>query len=78
MWNQGAFSSNSGLVTCIQEIGDAAVVHDEMSFINENSQALGDYTKNINDFTVFPVEDKDGRSGQYWYHEDTQYWNSIR
>nr|GEZ22273.1 zinc finger protein 598 [Tanacetum cinerariifolium] len=34
--------------------------------------ALGDYTKNINDFTVFPVEDKEGRSGQYWYHEDTQ------
>ncbi|PWA53141.1 zinc finger, RING-type, Zinc finger, C2H2-like protein [Artemisia annua] len=36
------------------------------------TKALGDYTKNINDFTVFPAEDKEGRSGQYWYHEDTQ------
>lgn len=35
-------------------------------------QALGDYTKNIPDFSVFPVEPKEGRSGPYWYHEDTQ------
>ena len=35
-------------------------------------QALGDYTKTLHDFTVFPAVDKEGRSGQYWYHEDTQ------
>ncbi|KAI3749151.1 hypothetical protein L2E82_19758 [Cichorium intybus] len=36
------------------------------------TKALGDYTKMINDFSVFPPEDKEGRSGSYWYHEDTQ------
>ncbi|XP_071738384.1 uncharacterized protein [Rutidosis leptorrhynchoides] len=36
------------------------------------TKALGDYTKAINDFTVFPSEGKEGRSGLYWYHEDTQ------
>lgn len=36
------------------------------------TKALGDYTKMINDFSVFPSEDKEGRSGSYWYHEDTQ------
>jgi len=35
-------------------------------------QALGDYTKTISDFSVFPSEDKEGRSGSYMYHEDTQ------
>nr|XP_043635336.1 E3 ubiquitin-protein ligase HEL2-like [Erigeron canadensis] len=36
------------------------------------TKALGDYTKNINDFSVFSSEPKEGRSGRYWYHEDTQ------
>ncbi|KAJ9543151.1 hypothetical protein OSB04_022858 [Centaurea solstitialis] len=36
------------------------------------TKALGDYTKMISDFSVFPAEDKEGRSGSYWYHEDTQ------
>ncbi|XP_038897973.1 E3 ubiquitin-protein ligase HEL2 [Benincasa hispida] len=36
------------------------------------SKALGDYTRTINDFTVFPSEPREGRSGSYWYHEDTQ------
>lgn len=35
-------------------------------------QALGDYTRMISDFTVFPYEPKEGRIGSYWYHEDTQ------
>lgn len=35
-------------------------------------QALGDYTRMINDFSVFPSELKEGRVGAYWYHEDTQ------
>ncbi|KAL6129486.1 hypothetical protein ACLB2K_072836 [Fragaria x ananassa] len=34
--------------------------------------ALGDYTKMIKDFSVFPAQVREGRSGQYWYHEDTQ------
>ncbi|KAJ0449764.1 putative transcription factor interactor and regulator LIM family [Helianthus annuus] len=36
------------------------------------TKALGDYTKTISDFSVFPLENKEGRSGSYWYHEDTQ------
>ena len=35
-------------------------------------QALGDYTKMIKDFSVLPSQVREGRSGQYWYHEDTQ------
>ncbi|XP_076940562.1 uncharacterized protein LOC143609794 [Bidens hawaiensis] len=36
------------------------------------TKALGDYTKTISDFSVFPLENKEGRFGSYWYHEDTQ------
>ncbi|KAD6120267.1 hypothetical protein R6Q59_026287 [Mikania micrantha] len=36
------------------------------------TKALGDYTKTISDFSVFPSESKEGRSGPYMYHEDTQ------
>lgn len=36
------------------------------------TQALGDYTKTISDFSLLPSEVKEGRLGQYWYHEDTQ------
>lgn len=36
------------------------------------TKALGDYTRTINDFTVFPSEPREGRCGSYWYHEDTQ------
>ena len=35
-------------------------------------QALGDYTRIINDFLLLPPEPKEGRMGSYWYHEDTQ------
>ncbi|KAI4319910.1 hypothetical protein MLD38_033451 [Melastoma candidum] len=36
------------------------------------TKALGDFTRTINDFSVFPSEPKEGRSGPYWYHEGTQ------
>lgn len=36
------------------------------------TKALGDYTNMIGDFSVFPSEPKEGKSGSYWYHEDTQ------
>ncbi|CAI0469817.1 unnamed protein product [Linum tenue] len=36
------------------------------------TKALGDYTRMINDFAVLPSEPREGRSGSYWYHEDTQ------
>ncbi|KAL0284445.1 UNVERIFIED_CONTAM: E3 ubiquitin-protein ligase hel2 [Sesamum angustifolium] len=36
------------------------------------TKALGDYTKTISDFSLLPSEVKEGRVGQYWYHEDTQ------
>ncbi|KAL3648154.1 hypothetical protein CASFOL_009122 [Castilleja foliolosa] len=36
------------------------------------TKALGDYTKTISDFSILPSEVKEGRVGQYWYHEDTQ------
>lgn len=35
-------------------------------------QALGDYTRMINDFSVFPADPTEGQVGQYWYHEGTQ------
>lgn len=35
------------------------------------SQALGDYTRMINDFSSLPVEVREGKVGSYWYHEDT-------
>ena len=35
-------------------------------------QALGDYTRMINDFSLLPSELREGRVGSYWYHEDTQ------
>lgn len=35
-------------------------------------QALGDYTRMINDFSVLPSNVREGRVGSYWYHEDTQ------
>ncbi|XP_057790406.1 uncharacterized protein LOC131007276 [Salvia miltiorrhiza] len=36
------------------------------------TKALGDYTKTISDFTLFPPERREGKMGQYWYHDDTQ------
>ncbi|TYI00251.1 hypothetical protein ES332_A11G120400v1 [Gossypium tomentosum] len=36
------------------------------------TKALGDYTRMINDFSVLPIEVREGRVGSYWYHEDTQ------
>nr|GEW71976.1 hypothetical protein [Tanacetum cinerariifolium] len=44
----------------------------------EGLQALGDYTETVHDFTVFPAVEKEGRSGPYWYHEDTQsYFDDV-
>ncbi|CAN1798555.1 hypothetical protein LINPERHAP1_LOCUS21766 [Linum perenne] len=34
-------------------------------------QAMGDYTRMINDFSVLPSGPKEGKIGSYWYHEDT-------
>ncbi|KAH7835416.1 hypothetical protein Vadar_025994 [Vaccinium darrowii] len=36
------------------------------------TKALGDYTKTINDFSIFPVDPTEGQVGSYWYHEGTQ------
>ncbi|WOL00267.1 hypothetical protein Cni_G08980 [Canna indica] len=36
------------------------------------TKALGDYTRMVTDFSVFPPSPTEGRVGQYWYHEDTQ------
>jgi len=33
-------------------------------------QALGDYTRVINDFSSLPSEVREGKVGPYWYHED--------
>lgn len=35
-------------------------------------QAMGDYTKVINDFNIFPPVATEGKVGEYWYHEDSQ------
>ncbi|GMY23726.1 E3 ubiquitin-protein ligase HEL2, partial [Fagus crenata] len=37
-----------------------------------HKEALGDYTRMINDFSVLPSDLKEGKVGSYWYHEDTQ------
>lgn len=34
------------------------------------SQALGDYTRVVNDFASLPSEVREGKVGSYWYHED--------
>nr|GMD60876.1 zinc finger protein 598 [Ipomoea batatas] len=36
------------------------------------TKAMGDYTRIISDFAVFPPEPKEGRAGSYWYHEGIQ------
>lgn len=36
------------------------------------TKALGDYTRLINDFSVFPANPTEGQVGPYWYHEGTQ------
>ncbi|GFZ07265.1 RING/U-box superfamily protein [Actinidia rufa] len=33
------------------------------------TKALGDYTRMINDFSIFPVDPVEGQVGPYWYHE---------
>lgn len=33
---------------------------------------MGDYTRVICDFSILPLEPKEGRVGKYWYHEGTQ------
>ncbi|KAK9136576.1 hypothetical protein Sjap_007170 [Stephania japonica] len=34
-------------------------------------RAMGDYTKTVSDFSIFPAEAAEGKNGLYWYHEDT-------
>ncbi|XP_006654202.1 E3 ubiquitin-protein ligase hel2 [Oryza brachyantha] len=36
------------------------------------TKAMGDYTRVINDFSVFPPGPIEGKVGEYWYHEDSQ------
>ncbi|XP_074577261.1 uncharacterized protein LOC141833673 [Curcuma longa] len=36
------------------------------------TKALGDYTRVVADFSVFLTGATEGKTGQYWYHEDTQ------
>ncbi|EXB53831.1 hypothetical protein L484_003266 [Morus notabilis] len=36
------------------------------------SYALGDYTRMINDFAIFPADPTEGQVGTYWYQEGTQ------
>ncbi|XP_072978448.1 uncharacterized protein [Typha angustifolia] len=36
------------------------------------TKALGDYTRVISDFSVFPAGANEGQVGSHWYHEDTQ------
>ncbi|TVU18465.1 hypothetical protein EJB05_34567 [Eragrostis curvula] len=35
-------------------------------------KALGDYTRVVTDFSVFPDGVNEGKAGDFWYHEDTQ------
>ncbi|GMN44108.1 hypothetical protein TIFTF001_013302 [Ficus carica] len=39
---------------------------------NTGILALGDYTRMINDFAIFPADPTEGQVGTYWYHEGTQ------
>ncbi|KAK9161834.1 hypothetical protein Syun_008175 [Stephania yunnanensis] len=43
----------------------------ELSSLIGGLQAMGDYTKTVCDFSVFPAEAAEGKNGLYWYHEDT-------
>ncbi|KAJ7973221.1 Zinc finger protein [Quillaja saponaria] len=36
------------------------------------TKALGDYTRMMHDFSVFPANPTEGQVGPYWYHEGTQ------
>ncbi|XP_062231081.1 uncharacterized protein LOC133928662 isoform X2 [Phragmites australis] len=36
------------------------------------TRAMGDYTRVVADFSVFPPGVNEGKVGNYWYHEDTQ------
>lgn len=36
------------------------------------TKAMGDYTRVITDFSVFPSGANEGKVGEYWYHEDTK------
>ena len=49
---------------CIDNVSKSNLLH--------LAQALGNYTKTIGDFTLFPAERREGKMGQYWYHDDTQ------
>lgn len=46
------------------------IIH--VSFLLMIFQALGDYTKVINDFSAFAADPIEGQVGSYWYHEGTR------
>ncbi|KAJ0978689.1 hypothetical protein J5N97_014163 [Dioscorea zingiberensis] len=42
------------------------------------TKAMGDYTRVITDFSMFPVGATEGKAGQFWYHEGTQaYFDDV-
>ncbi|OEL12886.1 hypothetical protein BAE44_0026095 [Dichanthelium oligosanthes] len=42
------------------------------------TKALGEYTRVVNDFSVFPTGINEGKAGDFWYHEDTQaYFDDV-
>ncbi|OAY82794.1 E3 ubiquitin-protein ligase hel2 [Ananas comosus] len=42
------------------------------------TRAMGDYTRVITDFSVFPANATEGQVGSYWFHEDSQaYFDDI-
>ncbi|XP_066383983.1 uncharacterized protein [Miscanthus floridulus] len=36
------------------------------------TKAMGEYTRVVTDFSVFPCGVNEGKAGDFWYHEDTQ------
>ncbi|KAE8657648.1 autophagy-related protein 8i-like [Hibiscus syriacus] len=76
--------SNVVLVTKVRSLPLSRIVPDlnfELAFLVFSDllisavvlfQALGDYTRMINDFSVLPSDAREGRVISYWYHEDTQ------
>ncbi|KAJ1262259.1 hypothetical protein BS78_09G093100 [Paspalum vaginatum] len=36
------------------------------------TKAMGEYTRVLTDFSVFPTDASEGKAGDFWYHEDTQ------
>ncbi|ONL94492.1 RING/U-box superfamily protein [Zea mays] len=42
------------------------------------TKAMGEYTRVVADFSVFPIGVNEGKAGDFWYHEDTQaYFDDV-